>query len=153
MGPLFALTLLATPPAPPPPPATEPAPREALGFGSLSGAFRWDTLLPLKLEVDGLQVKSVFVNRREIARGPLKGASFGVRAQVEVTNTADKPRHPGFAMAILDADGRLLGVASGAPTFRALRPGETDTYDLPFSHVLERLPLGTRFVLSVELMP
>lgn len=155
---LLAALALPQPPSEAPKPASTvsaaQAPTQtALGFVSLKGRFAWDTLLPVKLDVDGLKVNSVFVNRREISRGPLKGASFGVRAQVEVTNTSDKPRNPGFAIAILDAEDRLLGVASGAPTFRAIRPGETDTFDLSFSHVLERLPRGTSYILSVELMP
>ena len=81
----------------------------------------------------------------------LKGAEFGTRAQVEVTNTAKYPRIPGFAVAVLDKDGKLLGVASGGTKFGTVKPGETETFDLNFTQVKERLPLGASFVLSVEL--
>lgn len=152
---MLALALLVAlqtpaPQAPPPPPAA-PEALKPLGFFSQRFDYRWDTVLPLKVTVDGLRLDSIFFNRREIARGPFKGADFGARAQVAVTNTADKIRVPGFAVAVFDAEGRLLGVASGGSKLGGVKPGETETFDLNFTQVKERLPLGTTFVLSIEL--
>lgn len=147
----LALLLAPQPPAtqPPAPPATEVL--KPLSFFSQRFDYRWDTVLPLKASVDGLRLDSIFFNRREIARGPFKGADFGARAQVAVTNTAGKLRIPGFAVAVFDAEGRLLGVASGGSKLGGVKPGETETFDLNFAQVTERLPLGATFVLSVEL--
>lgn len=149
LGFALALPVLAQAPTPPPPPA--PAALKPLGFYSQRFDYRWDTMIPLKVEVDGLQLESIFFNRREIARGPFKGADFGARAQVAVLNKADKIRVPGFAVAVFDAEGRLLGVASGGSKLGGVKPGEKETFDLNFAQVTERLPLGTSFVLSVEL--
>ncbi len=154
---VLALPLLAqTPQQPPqqtPPPAKQetaakPAP---LSFFSQKFPYAWDQLLPLKAETDGVRLNSIFFNRKALAKGPLKGVEFGTRAQVEVTNTTQKARTVGFAVAVFDRDARLIGVASGGTRWFSLRPGATSTFDLGFSQVLERLPLGDHFVLSMEL--
>ena len=54
-------------------------------------------------------------------------------------------------MAVFDAEGRLLGAATGGTKLGTVKPGETETFDLNFTQVKERLPLGASFVLSVEL--
>jgi hypothetical protein len=131
-------------------PPVEPAARP-LSFYSGKHDYAWEKTLPLAIEVDGLKVSSIFFARREAKSGLLKGAEFGTRAQVEVTNTAVKARTPGFAVAVFDAEGRLLGAASGGTKLGTVKPGETETFDLNFTQVKERLPLGATFVLSVEL--
>lgn len=144
----------APPPAAAPAPATAPVPDTSLSYFSDSFPFAWDRMIPLTVNVDGLKVNSIFFNRRVIEPGffnILKGAEFGTRAQVEVTNTAKYPRIPGFAVAVLDKDGRLLGVASGGTKFGTIKPGETETFDLNFTQVKERLAKGDRFLLAIEL--
>lgn len=131
-------------------PAAVAAPKP-LSFFSEKFPYAWEKTLPVTADVDGLKVKSIFFARREAKTGIFKGAEFGTRAQLEVTNTATRPRTPGFAVAVFDAEGRLLGAASGGTKFGTVKPGETETFDLNFTQVKERLPLGATFVLSVEL--
>ena len=139
-------------PGPKPPPAAKSVQAlKPLGFHSQRFPYYWDRLIPINVEVDGLKINSIFFNRREIRSGPLKGADFGTRAQVEVTNAAKRPRMPGFAVAVFDADNNLLGVASGGVKIGTVKPGNTETFDLNFHQVLERLPKGTTFILSLEL--
>lgn len=141
-------------PAPAPTSAAAPVPDASLSYFSESFPFAWDRVIPLTVNVDGLKVSSIFFNRRVIEPGffnLLKGAEFGTRAQVEVTNTAKYPRIPGFAVAVLDKDGKLLGVASGGTKVGTVKPGETETFDLNFTQVKERLPKGDRFLLAIEL--
>ncbi len=134
------------------PAAASPAPAgKPLSFFSEKFDYAWEKTLPLAVDVDGLKVNAIFFARREAKTGIFKGAEFGTRAQVEVTNTAAKPRTPGFAVAVFDAGGRLLGAASGGTKLGTVKPGETETFDLNFTQVKERLPLGASFVLSVEL--
>jgi hypothetical protein len=158
--PALLAVLAQAPPAPAPaqpapvPAATAAAPAAAakpLSFLARRFPFHWDQFIPLNAEVDGLKINSIFFNRRTFRSGPLKGADFGTRAQVEVTNTATTSRVPGFAVAVFDAEDRLLGVASGGTTLGTVRPGVTETFDLSFRQVLERLPRGDHFYLSVEL--
>ena len=150
---LAALLCLAQAP-PTPAPAAAPASEASLSYYSESFPFAWDRTIPLTVNVDGLKVTSIFFNRRVIEPGffnLLKGAEFGTRAQVEVTNTARYPKIPGFAVAVLDKDGRLLGVASGGTKVGTIKPGETETFDLNFTQVKERLAKGDRFLLAIEL--
>lgn len=146
-----ALGLLQAPPTAPPAPAVATTP---LAFHSESLPFIWDQTIPLSVNLDGLKVTSIFFNRRVIQPGffnLLRGAEFGTRAQLEVTNTGRFPKVPGFAVAVLDKDGRLLGVASGGTKVGTVKPGETETFDLNFTQVKERLSSGTTFLLAVEL--
>ncbi|HJV39023.1 MAG TPA: hypothetical protein VJ528_09320 [Geothrix sp.] len=153
---LAALLCLAQAPSAPPAAAPVPAPvaDTSLSYFSESFPFAWDRVIPLSVNVDGLKVSSIFFNRRVMQPGffnIMKGAEFGTRAQVEVTNTAKYPRIPGFAVAVLDKDGKLLGVASGGTKVGTVKPGETETFDLNFTQVKERLPKGDRFLLAIEL--
>jgi hypothetical protein len=153
---LAALLCLTQAPTISTPPTTTPAPaaEASLSYYSESFPFAWDRMIPLTVNLDGLKVTSIFFNRRVIEPGffnLLKGAEFGTRAQVEVTNTAKYPKVPGFAVAVLDKDGRLLGVASGGTKVGTIKPGETETFDLNFTQVKERLAKGDRFVLAIEL--
>ncbi|MCE1204515.1 MAG: hypothetical protein LWW79_07910 [Holophagaceae bacterium] len=155
-------------PTPAPPPASAPAqapkastpaaPAAAvatpLSFYSESFPFAWDRIIPLTIDLDGLKVSSIFFNKRVVQPGffnLLKGAEFGTRAQVEVTNTGKYPKVPGFAVAVLDKEGRLIGVASGGTKVGTIKPGETETFDLNFTQVKERLATGDKFFLSIEL--
>jgi hypothetical protein len=151
-----ALGLIQAPTAPPPvPPAaaapTSPAP---LSFYSESFAFTWDRVIPLSINLDGLKVNSIFFNKRVLGSkyaGPLKGAEFGTRARLEVTNQGKLPKVPGIAVAVMDKDGRLIGVASGGTKIGTVKPGSTETFDLNFSQVKERLASGDKFYLAIEL--
>jgi len=149
---LLALAQSVPPPAKPEPAkAPEPPPLAPLGFASHRYDFKWDRLIPLGFEVDGLKVNSIFFNTRELKAGFLKEASFGSRAQVEVTNASKHDRIPGFAVAVFDKNDHLLGVASGGTKLGVVKAGASETFDLNFSQVKERLPRGDHFVLSVEL--
>ena len=139
-------------PVPSQPPAVAGQNQKPLSFYSQRFDYKWDTMLPLKIEVDGLKVNTIFFNRRQVKSWPLKGADFGARAQVEVTNNSKKPRIPGFAVAVFDAENRLLGVGNGGAKVGSIDPGTTETFDLNFSRVSERLPLGAYFYLTVELV-
>ena len=160
MLPILLPALLCLMPQDPKPaaPETKPAPQvtttlgpQPLGFLSFKLPFRWDTTIPINgAEVDGLKINSIFFNKRGTNVWPLKGADFGTRAQVEVTNNATKSRLPGFAVAVFDEEDRLLGVATEGAVL-PLKPGATKAYDLGFHQVLERLSKGDHFYLSVEL--
>lgn len=156
MNPLLLAALLGLHQAPPPAPAPAGAPEAAQprSFFSASFPYQWDRLIPLTVDLDGLKVTSIFFNKRKVEPGffnLLKGAEFGTRAQVEVTNTGKYPKVPGFAVAVVDRDGNLLGVASGGTKLGTVKPGDTETFDLNFTQVKERLSKGDHFLLSIEL--
>ncbi|HJV49758.1 MAG TPA: hypothetical protein VJ549_10830 [Geothrix sp.] len=143
-----------------PKPAAEPAKPEAakpaqpagpLSFFSQSYTYYWDRLIKVDAAVDGLKVNSIFFNVRKPNVPLLRSTEWGSRAQIEVTNSGTRTHIPGFAVAVLDADGKLLGAATGGSKVTGVKPGETETFDLDFTQVKERLPKGATFILSVEL--
>ena len=154
---LLALTQAfaqAPAPAASPAQASVPGSEVSLSYFAETFPFSWDRMIPLSVNVDGLKVTRIFFNKRMVEPGffnLLKGAEFGTRAQVEVTNSGRYPKIPGFAVAVLDKDGKLLGVASGGTKVGTIKPGETETFDLNFTQVKERLAKGDRFLLAIEL--
>ena len=125
---------------------------KALSFTSFKLPFSWNQVIPIKdAELDGLKINSIYFNTRSLKLGPLKAGEFGTRAHIEVTNASDKPRSPGFAVAIFDEDDRLVGVATGGTKLGPVHPGEIETFDLSFHQVTERISKGSRFYLAVEL--
>jgi len=132
--------------------AQDPSQQAPMSFYSARFSYRWDRIVPLGFSVDGLQVKTIFFNKREIAKTFLKGAQFGTRAQVEVENTSSQPKNPGFAVAVFDANDNLIGVASGGNKIGVVKPGKTEKFDLNFFQVTERLQRGAYFFISVELV-
>jgi hypothetical protein len=149
---LLSAQVPTTEPVPAPSAGTADSDLKPLSFHSQRFPYKWDTMLPLHIEVDGLKLNTIFFNRRQVRAWPLKGADFGARAQIEVTNNSKRPRIPGFAVAVFDAENRLLGVGNGGAKVGSIDPGSTETFDLNFSRVSERLPLGAYFYLTVELV-
>jgi hypothetical protein len=164
MTPFLLVTLLGlgqTPPTQVASPVPAPAvvslpavPSVPLSYASVTLPFDWDRIIPMNLNVDGLKVEQIFFNKRVVDSGFfrfMKGAEFGTRAQLKVTNTSSFPKVPGFAVAVLDKDGNLLGVASGGTKIGTISPGTTETFDLNFTQVHERLSKGDHFLLAIEL--
>jgi hypothetical protein len=120
-----------------------------LSFLSQQFKFRWDQFTPLNVELDGLKVNSIFFNKRTM--NLFRSAEFGTRAVLEVTNTSNATRVPGFAVAVFDAENQLLGVASGGPKIGGVGAGESETYELSFHQVVERIPRADHFIIAVEL--
>jgi len=139
----------AVPPEAPKPAAKAKDNAKPLSFFSQQFKFHWDQFMPLTAEVDGLKINSIFFNKRTMSL--FRGAEFGTRAVVDVTNTANTTRTPGFAVAVFDAENRLLGVASGGPKIGGVPAGETQAFDLSFHQVVERIPRADHFILTVEL--
>ncbi|HJU83163.1 MAG TPA: hypothetical protein VJ600_03045 [Holophagaceae bacterium] len=139
--------------APAPTVVATPAPQAtgSLSFFSQSYTYYWDRLIKVDANVDGLKINSIFFNVRKPNVALLRSTEWGTRAQVEVTNAGTRTRIPGFAVAVLDGEGKLLGVATGGSKVTGVKPGETETFDLDFTQVKERLPKGEKFMLSVEL--
>jgi hypothetical protein len=124
----------------------------SLGFASKRFEYHWDRIIPLDFSVDNFKIKTIFFNKRELSKSFLKGAQFGTRARVEVVNMSSNSKNPGLAVAIFDEKDNLLGVASGGSKILSVKPGKTETFDLNFFQVKERLMRGSYFVISVELI-
>ena len=128
-----------------------PAEPQSLSFFSGTFPFHWNKLQTLSIDVDGLKITSLAIGKREPKSKLFQGPNYGSRALIHVTNASKKPRTPGFAIAVFDKEGRLLGAANGGTKIGTVKPGTTETFDLAFFQVKDRLPKGDHYVLSVEL--
>jgi hypothetical protein len=124
---------------------------QSLSFFSGTFPFHWNQSQALPINLDGLKITSIAIGKREPTSKLFQGPNFGSRALIYVTNTSKKSRTPGFAIAVFDKDGRLLGAANGGTKIGTVKPGTTETFDLAFFQVKDRLPKGDHYVLSVEL--
>ena len=117
--------------------------------GPLSRTFQFERRAPLELGLvdrHGLRIDTVrFLLPDAAAR------TAGVaRADVAISNTSTVALRVGLAVALFDAEGALVGVASGGTRFRGLKPGRQDTYSLTFDHVNERIHSAATFQITLE---
>jgi hypothetical protein len=115
-------------------------------------AFKPDTLLEMGVEVPGgLRLDSVeFVLPKE---GSPSGTFTGPKVKVSISNLGTSPVKIGVAIAVTDADGKLLAVASGGTKLFPLRTDRQILYTLPIDNVRAELVKGTVFRISIEPMP
>jgi hypothetical protein len=115
-------------------------------------AFKPDTTLKIGAEMpEGLRLDSVeFVLQKD----PNEGGTFnGPKVKVSVSNLGKTGVKVGVAIAITDADGRLVGVASGGTKLFPLRADRQIVYTLMIDGVRAELTKGTVFRISVEPTP
>ena len=115
-------------------------------------AFKPNTTLQVGAEMPGgLRLDSVeFVLPKEGVQG---GTFDGPKVKVSISNLGTAAAKIGVAIAVTDADGRLVGVASGGTKLFPLRAGRQIVYTLSVDSVRAELSKGTVFRISVEPMP
>jgi hypothetical protein len=120
---------------------------------SKSYAFKANTNLQVGTEMPrGLRLDSVeFV----LPKGDESQSSTfgGPKAKVTISNLGKVSITVAIAIAVTDADGRLLGVASGGTKLFPLRAERQMAYSLDFDGVNAELAAGTVFRISVEPKP
>jgi len=115
-------------------------------------AFKVDTALQVGAEVPGgLRLDSVeFVLPKE---GAQSGTFTGPKVKVSISNLGTTAVKIGVAIAVTDADGRLVAVASGGTKLFPLRTDRQIVYTLPIDNVVSELSKGTVFRISIEPTP
>jgi hypothetical protein len=114
--------------------------------------FKPDTTLQVGAEMPGgLRLDSVeFL----LKKNPNEGGTFnGPKCKVTISNLGTAAATIGVAVAITDADGRLVGVASGGTKLFPLRADRQIVYTLSIDGVRAELDKGTVFRISVEPAP
>ena len=78
--------------------------------------------------------------------------AFDIAEGVDVTisNLGDEAKKVGIAIALYDADGRLVGVASGGSKLVAIKPDRKSTYELNFADVGNMAHRAATFQISLE---
>ena len=106
------------------------------------------------LEV-GLDVNGVSVDRLKLHQpGKIKGLFTkhhqANRGTIAVTNRTDRKVHPAVAIAVMDADGRLLAAANTGARLLSLKPGVTADFDIHLGGVFRHLRKGAHIYVSLE---
>ena len=99
---------------------------------------------------DGLRIDTVRFHIPPTAGSPGQRTGGLANAEIAVSNVGEKAHKVGVAVALFDAEGRLLGVASAGTSLRPLKVGRQRTYTLVFDHVNGEVQRATRFQISVE---
>ena len=116
-------------------------------------AFKPGTTLEIGNELPGgLRLDSVeFIMPKE---DPAQAGSFsGPKVKVSISNLGTAAAKVGVSIAVTDADGRLVGVASGGTKLFPLRADRQIFYTLSVDGVRSELAKGTVFRISVEPAP
>jgi hypothetical protein len=116
-------------------------------------AFKADTILEIGTEMPGgLRLDSVeFVLPKA---GENQGGTFGgPKVKIGISNLGTSSVKIGVAVAVTDADGRLVGVASGGTKLFPVRADRAIVYSLSITGVRSALAEGTVFRISVEPNP
>lgn len=116
-------------------------------------AFKPGTTLEMNSEMPGgLRLDSVeFV--LPSGDGKQTGSFSGPKVKVSISNLGTTAAKVGVSIAVTDADGRLVGVASGGTKLFPLRGDRQIVYTLSVDGVRTELAAGTVFRISVEPMP
>jgi hypothetical protein len=116
-------------------------------------AFKADTTLEIGETLPGgLRLDSIeFVFPKE---DPSQSSVFsGPKAKVSISNLGNAAVKVAVAVAVTDADGRLVGVASGGTKLFPLRADRQIVYSLSFDNVRAELAKGAQFRISIEPTP
>jgi hypothetical protein len=115
--------------------------------------FKPDTTLQIGAEMPGgLRLDSVefVLPKSDVPQG---GLFAGPKVKVTISNLGTASAKVGVAIAVTDADGLLVGVASGGTKLFPLRSGRQIVYTLGVDGVSAELAKGTVFRISVEPAP
>lgn len=126
------------------------------GAELLSKSYNLEPDVTLELAAqtgDGLRVDSVRFEFPASRGGKLLRTRGLARAEVAVSNVGSAQRKLGVAIALFDAERRLLGVASAGTSLMPLKPGRQRNYTLVFDHVNSEARRATTFQITLESKP
>ena len=123
----------------------------AAGMVSRQFEFREDVTLEIGVATDdGLRLDSVHFALPRSA-GSAHPRTAGLSAvQIALSNTSEQSHMVGVALAVFDAEGRLVGVASGGSKLLPLKPERQKTYTLVFNHVNGGMHRAKTFRITLE---
>lgn len=72
------------------------------------------------------------------------------KALIKVANGSSRQARVGVAVALYDADGKLVGAGTAGTTLGTIDPGDAAQFAVEFSHVSERLEETATFHIALE---
>ncbi len=116
-------------------------------------AFKPNTTLEIGTELPGgLRLDTVEFVVPEPSNEP-QSVFGGPKVKVGISNLGTGAVKIGVALAVTDADGKLVGVASGGTKLFPMRADRAIVYTLSFTGAYSQLASGTVFRISVEPLP
>jgi len=113
--------------------------------------FKKDTTLSIgESNADGLRVDTIRFSLPATVGGSHMRTGGLPRVEISLSNTGEDSRKLGIAVALFDADGRMVGVASGGSGISALKAGRQKTYKLVFDDLNRDAFRARTFQVSVE---
>ena len=121
------------------------------GISSERFDFKADVTLQIgAVATDGIRVDSVRFNLPLPKGGRVSRTAGPAKVTVAISNAGPIARRLGVAVALFDAQGRLVGVASGGSRLTHLKAGRQKRYKLIFEDVHAEIAGATTFQISVE---
>lgn len=121
------------------------------GTLSKTYVFKAGTVLEISADMgEGLRLDSVEFEVPRTPEGRDQRVAGLVKAKVAVSNLGEKPKKVGVALALLDAGGALVAVASGGSQLGSVKPGRQVTFTLVFDHVNRSAPEAASFMVALE---
>ena len=121
---------------------------------SKSYNFKKDVTLAIgETNLDGLRLDTVRFTLPATVGGNHMRTGGLPKVEVALSNTSDASRRLGVAIALFDAEGRMVGVASGGSRFAPLKGNRQKTYKLIFDDLNEDAYRAATFQISVESKP
>lgn len=99
---------------------------------------------------DGVRVDSIRFRVPEPPEGTDQRLGGVPKATVAVSNVGASARRVGIAVALLDAGGGLVGVASAGSKLLPIKPNRQVEFTLAFDHVNDRAGEAASFKIALE---
>lgn len=116
------------------------------GTNSARYRFEGNRWLSLDLAVEDIRADVI----RFEWPATILGIKSGYKGTVKVTNGSTRQASIGIAIAIYDADARLVGAGSSGTKLGTLSPGDSAEFTVDFDSVTARLGTATQFHIVLE---
>jgi len=116
--------------------------------GTNSGRYRFEgnVRMTLDLAVEDIRADEI----RFEWPSTILGIKSGYKAGVKVTNGSTRQASVGIAVALYDADFKLVGAGTTATKVGTVSPGDTAEFTVNFDNVTARLGAATQFHIALE---
>jgi hypothetical protein len=122
------------------------APAAGAGTNSARYRFEGNRWLSLDLAVEDVRADTIKFEWPST----VLGIKSGYKATVKVANGSTRQASIGIAIAIYDADARLVGAGTTGTKLGTLSPGDTAEFSVDFGSVTAKLTTAAQFHIALE---
>jgi len=118
------------------------------GAATNSGRYRFEGNIRMTLDLAVEDIRADEIRFEWPAT--VLGIKSGYKAVVKITNGSTRQTSIGIAIAVYDADFKLVGAGSTATKVGTVNPGDTAEFTVNFDHVTARLGAASQFHIALE---